>query len=141
MTSRLVKARIIRLSESDVDPKIGVFLLRGKVRFMTLEPPIQGRPQCIPVGTYTCRKVYNRKTAGGTVIPETFEVMDVPGRSGILFHVGNKLADTLGCILPNEGILNHFTLFNSKRAFDKMIAMFKSVDAFELEIFSVWDGE
>lgn len=47
---------------------------------------------CIPVGTYTCRRgKYPRHG-------DTFEVLNVPGRTAILFHVGNTVADIEGCL-------------------------------------------
>lgn len=52
---------------------------------------------CIPLGTYVCTpRFYNR---GGY---DAFEVLDVPGRSHILFHIGNRPSDSMGCILPNN---------------------------------------
>jgi len=49
---------------------------------------------CIPAGTYPLeRTIYHRHGI------ETFEVMDVPGRSRILLHPGNTEEDTEGCIL------------------------------------------
>jgi hypothetical protein len=49
---------------------------------------------CIPAGSYHLgRTVYFKHGY------ETFEVIDVPGRSRILFHPGNTEIDTCGCIL------------------------------------------
>ena len=48
---------------------------------------------CIPAGAYVCERTFYNK--GGY---ETFHVLDVPGRSGILFHVINTEEDTEGCI-------------------------------------------
>lgn len=50
---------------------------------------------CIPEGRYELKKRYTSKR--GTHIM----VMDVPGRSGILFHPANDAAkELLGCIAP-----------------------------------------
>ena len=35
---------------------------------------------------------------------QLYEIMDVPGRSDILWHPGNIHSDTLGCILPGMEI-------------------------------------
>ena len=49
---------------------------------------------CIPANTYEIHlSKYHR---GGYM---TYEVMNVPGRSRILFHAGNTEEDTKGCIL------------------------------------------
>ena len=49
---------------------------------------------CIPEGEYDLAWVE------GTKFGERLHVIDVPGRSGIIFHAGNYQHDTRGCILP-----------------------------------------
>jgi len=51
---------------------------------------------CIPEGIYMCDRVDSPKFG------DTFEVIQVPGRSHILFHKGNLANDTHGCILVGE---------------------------------------
>ena len=51
---------------------------------------------CIPAGAYTCKRVDSPKFG------DTFEVIDVDGRSHILFHKGNLDDDSHGCILVGE---------------------------------------
>jgi hypothetical protein len=51
----------------------------------------------IPAGQYVCKRVRSARFG------ETFEITNVPGRSGILFHVGNFPTDTHGCILLGMG--------------------------------------
>jgi hypothetical protein len=67
---------------------------------------------------------------------ETFEVMNVPGHWGILFHVGNYNEDSEGCILVGEGLgrryKNGVMLTNSKKAFAKLMALLKDVEQFTL---------
>ncbi len=66
---------------------------------LTLENPWLNNEKwisCIPEGTYWCKPVHS-PTHG-----RTFEVMDVPNRSHILFHKGNTHIDTAGCILIGE---------------------------------------
>ncbi len=48
---------------------------------------------CIPPGVYPCAKF------NGTKFKDVWEVKNVPGRSAILFHAGNTINDTHGCIL------------------------------------------
>ncbi len=64
---------------------------------VTLENPwLNNLPykSCIPFGRYTCYKHLSNKFK-----IETFIVGEVDSRSGIIFHVGNTIKDTLGCIL------------------------------------------
>ena len=53
---------------------------------------------CIPEGTYKCSKETDSHFG------PHFRLYDVPGRDGILIHIGNyaagKKVDTKGCILP-----------------------------------------
>jgi len=89
------KVDIMRLEKSE-EGTFGVLRLDGRVQCVTLEPPERGNRigvSCIPVGTYTCRRV-DSPTFG-----RTSEVADVPGRTAILFHQGNVARDTHGCIL------------------------------------------
>lgn len=89
------KIEVIRLEKGD-DGTFGVLRLDGQVVCVTLEPPDRGNERnrsCIPPGRYRCRRV-DSPTFG-----TTYEVEDVPGRSHILFHMGNVVADTRGCVL------------------------------------------
>lgn len=83
----------------------GVLQFEGEEPFaVSLEPPLyldddgDSMPfiSCIPIGEYECKKVLS-PTFG-----KTFEVLNVPKRSGILFHWGNWVKDTKGCILVAE---------------------------------------
>lgn len=53
---------------------------------------------CIPLGEYSVTQ--HRSPKHG----ETLWLEFVPGRSEILFHKGNTLDDTQGCILPGFGL-------------------------------------
>lgn len=75
-------------------------LFTDKLPFaVTLERPWLNNTigkSCIPTGDYICKRVMSPKFGN------TFQVMDVPGRSHILFHKGNIDDDTEGCILIGE---------------------------------------
>ena len=97
----IVEVRLTRFHDCDGAGIIGVLSMTdrdGKTRGLahTLERPWRGNQpneSCIPGGDYTCvRRVSQR-------FGSTFEVRDVPGRTDILFHRGNFVADTHGCIL------------------------------------------
>ena len=62
----------------------------------TLENPWhdnQVNISCIPEGDYLCKRYGSQKFGN------TFQIVGVPGRTGILFHKGNWSRDTEGCIL------------------------------------------
>jgi len=66
---------------------------------VTLEPPWKQNEigtSCIPAGRYLCARVKSPKFG------DVFEIMGVAGRSDVLFHWGNRLADTSGCVLVAE---------------------------------------
>ncbi len=71
---------------------------------------------CIPVGEYQC--VPRRYNRGGY---DAVEVVDVPNRSYILFHKGNFVRNSRGCILVNSSHGGNYTDWfgvDSKNAFD-----------------------
>lgn len=100
----------------------------------TLELPLKNNtPQisCIPKGTYTCRRVNSPKFG------ETFQVCDVPDRSGILFHAGNSVKDTRGCILLGtlaSGNGDYCYLEASRAAMRTFRQMLEGINTFTLEI-------
>lgn len=100
----------------------------------TLELPWRdNQPQisCIPKGTYTCRRILS-PTFG-----ETYQVCDVPGRSGILFHAGNTAKDTHGCILLGAGYEitgDYYYIESSRAAMKSFRQMLSGIDEFQLEI-------
>lgn len=101
--------------------------------WFTLEPGNKDNlpnVSCIPEDKYVCRLVENRQI-GSKVIPWTYEVISVPGRSGILFHAGNTEFDTHGCILLGLGISSKM-LSNSRSAFDDFMGVLKREEEFSL---------
>jgi len=75
---------------------IGTIIVSGETIGFTMELPWYGNKKnisCIPEGEYVCKK-HDSATFG-----DVYEVCDVFGRSNILFHVGNSIEDTEGCIL------------------------------------------
>lgn len=113
--------------------------------FRTLERQDLGNKpnvSCIPAGTYTCRRSFFNR--GGY---PTFEVTGVPGRSLILFHVGNTEGDSNGCILIGRefGVLNvtdpatkatapKIATLTSKDAFAAFMKSLEGVESFTLTI-------
>lgn len=87
---------LTRVEEKHHYGTFGYLRINKEVFCVTLEPPDllneTGRSS-IPAQQYTCKRILS-PTFG-----ETFEVLFVPGRTGILFHAGNVAADTKGCII------------------------------------------
>jgi len=101
---------LVRLEEADIGT-IGILKINKRVRFYTLEPPDfenEVRVSSIPVQQYLIKR-HQSPTHGWT-----WKVLNVPRRSHILFHSGNYLDHTEGCILlglslissPKRGIGN-----------------------------------
>ena len=105
----------------------------------TLENPWRGNERgvsCIPTGTYRCVRSYYH--AGGY---EAFHIVDVPGRSRILIHVGNTETDTRGCPLVGKrvGVLaGKIAVLQSKAAHDEMMRELEGFDEFELTVRNVY---
>lgn len=120
---------LIRVGQSPAGT-FGVLRI-GQVPFaLTLEQPWRDNEtniSCIPPTEYICRRVASPKFGN------TFEVQGVERRSHILFHKGNTLADTKGCILVGEQF--HGTaLAYSGAGYDEFMAKLTGLDEFTLRI-------
>lgn len=85
-----------RLTLNSISPTYGVLFNQSTPLCLTLERPWlndQTDVSCIPAGTYQC--IPHNTPAK----PDCWEITGVPGRSAILFHAGNTIADSEGCIL------------------------------------------
>ena len=74
---------------------------------------------CIPYGKYKVILSYSPKFKR-----ELPEILEVPNFQGIRIHRGNKISDTLGCILCGEKIKNGY-LSNSTPYEIKLVELFK----------------
>lgn len=112
----------------------GVFLENNIPFLVTLERPWLDNKtdiSCIPDGHYSCKRV-NSHTFGNT-----FEVCNVCGRDQILFHAGNFVYDSRGCILLGKSfeiIGGKFGISNSKNAFAEFLKRLDGKDKFDLNI-------
>ena len=78
---------------------------------------LEDAKELIPAGQYLCEPHGWR---GEPVkFKRVWEVVNVPGRSAILFHAGNTDKDTRGCILVANGVLLG-SLFQSTLAINRM---------------------
>lgn len=124
---------LVRVSQSEMGT-FGV-LLQGKTAFaVTAERPwMNNEPSvsCIPPGEYLCKRVASPRFGN------TFEVMGVDRRSHILFHGGNTIEDTHGCILVGEefGAMKGLpAVLSSQRGFTEFKERTADVDEFLLVI-------
>lgn len=137
----MMKFILKRISKSQYGT-FGVMLRKQGDQFVpfvaTLEDPWRNNApfiSCIPKGTYVCQRVRSPKFG------DTFEVMKVSAREHILFHWGNDIDDTEGCILVGEEFgadeLDLPVLWASKRGFGEFLRRLEGIDEFELEILEV----
>ena len=111
------KMKITRFSYTD-QGTFGRFNLRGMTLVTVERPWLNNAPNvsCIPIGEYECKPRYYHR--GGY---DASQVCDVPGRSYILFHVGNYVRNSQGCILINSEHVyskNGMHGISSRRAFN-----------------------
>ena len=110
---------LTRLYNGD-DCTIGVLSTTEEMLCFTIENPWRHNQKdisCIPVGHYRC------EPHEGNKFKETWKVMDVEGRGGIVFHIGNTESDTKGCILPGTtvGVLSkEKAVLSSRIAMEKL---------------------
>lgn len=87
---------LTRIQTLDVGTYGVLHFVGGAPFAVTLERPWEDnarRVSSIPEGSYRCARVNSPRFG------DTFEVTGVEGRSHILFHRGNYVKDTEGCIL------------------------------------------
>ncbi len=126
---------LIRLEEDETHGTLGVLKVQKEVFSFTLEPPDrlnERNRSSIPAQQYECRRISSPRFG------ETFEVTGVPGRTAILFHAGNAVSDTAGCILLGESVGKLRTdqrgILNSGTTFKRFIAAMTGHDRFHLTI-------
>ena len=105
--------------------------------YVTLEhafinPKADGFRPILQSGVYPCvRGMHQLKRM--SVPFETFEITNVPGHTGILFHVGNFNGDSEGCVLLGNSS-NTNQLFNSADAFTAFMKSLKGINSFNLRV-------
>lgn len=88
--------RLTRVSSTARFGTFGVLTINGFPFCVTLEPGDQDNQRnisSIPEGQYICKRNKSPKYGNG------WAVSDVPNRDNILFHAGNTLKNTEGCII------------------------------------------
>lgn len=89
----------------------------------------------IPDGTYTCQRG-THILSGMSNTFETFEIQNVPGHTGILFHWGNYNNDSEGCVLLGTD-LGTCMITDSRDAFARFMNLMEGVDTFSLRVDSI----
>lgn len=92
----------------------------------------------IPVGTYVC-KIGSYRLEGMTQSFQTYEIMEVPAHTDILYHWGNYNKDSAGCILLGktiliEGYQGPKMITESKVTFQDFMTFLAGVDQFTLVV-------
>lgn len=110
---------LIRLEDNKQFGTFGVLKINKNVFCVTLEPPDELNKKgksSIPTGQYVCEKYISPRFGS------TYQVLDVPDRDYILFHPGNTVYDTEGCIVlgqyfgklrENRAVLNSGNTFRT----------------------------
>jgi len=129
---------LIRLEENYKFGTFGVLRIQKEVFCVTLEPPDILNEQnisSIPAQQYKCLR------RDSPSFGETFEVMDVPGRSDALFHSGNTLVDTRGCVLLAEHygkLRGDRAVLNSGKTFERFMGMVRKYNVLSLTIKEIY---
>lgn len=125
----------------DANPKYGTFgvCTINKEHFCsTLEPYSRFNKKgisCIPAGQYICRRYHSWR------YPNTFEIINVETRDKILFHAGNILKHTKGCVIMGQHIgklKEDRAVMNSGKTFRKFLELMEGVEEFKLTIKEVY---
>jgi hypothetical protein len=96
LLKRFIQPIVILTRNSDNGIETLGTLTYGNFTCKTLERPNKGNQpniSCIPVGTYTCKYTFSFK-----FLKYTYELQNVPNRSGIRIHSANLYSQLLGCI-------------------------------------------
>lgn len=116
---------LIRL-ETSLEGTFGVLKINKRIFCVTLELPNRlnlRNMSCIPEQQYICQK-YLSPTYG-----DTYYVKNVPNRSTILFHPGNLIENTEGCILIAEyfgELKEQRAILNSRKVFKEFMVICES---------------
>lgn len=98
----------------------GVMLIGGKPVLCTLELPYRQNlreESCIPCGEYRYEMVVSGRHG------VTYEIQGVSNRDGILFHVGNDVGDTRGCILVGTRVSEDGKLVDSREGMHRFVEL------------------
>lgn len=135
----LTTVRINRQEENFIYGTFGTMIINSRLFCYTLEPPDLLNAvslSSIPAQQYICQRYKSDN------YPDTFQVMHVPDRTKILFHKGNFLENTEGCILlgAQVGRLMNAArgVLNSGDTFKRFMEVMQGINEFHLTIKEVY---
>lgn len=129
---------ILRISSSTSHGTRGVLTIDKLPFCVTLELPWrlnEPNRSCIPAGLYTCKRYKSDR------YDDTFKVWGVYNRDSILFHPGNFLTDTDGCILPGRSFGSpgeKILIVQSRTAFFSFMRYLAADNSFYLSVSDVF---
>lgn len=105
----------------DTDRGLNATMSEARIR----EIKVQGKT-AIPRGIYPVEMGVKSPKFGSRIWAKRWggklpRLLNIPGFSGVLIHVGNKAEDTEGCILVGENKVKG-QVINSTEAFDKIMS-------------------
>ena len=130
--NNIPECEIVRVEEG-FSGTFGVFKWFGQAICVTLEPPDFDNKKNIsniPPGRYLCQR-YNSKKYN------TYEICEVPGRTKILFHAGNTIEDTEGCVVLGQyfgKLRGNRAVLNSGKTFREFMDLLEGDRTFWLTI-------
>lgn len=129
-----MKKHLLLIRDKKTDRStLGKLSVDGMYVCETLELPWRENQtgiSCIPAGTYP---VVFREDPGSKYPYPHLHVQNVPGRTWILFHIGNKPADTRGCILPGMSRAKDW-VGDSAIAFNRLMELLEGAEEMELTV-------
>lgn len=130
--------RILRMNEDPQAGTFGVLLIQEKPFCVTLEPGDllnKTFESSIPAQQYWCKKHYS------PTFHDTYKILDVPGRDDVLFHPGNIVEDTEGCIVLAQywgKLRGDRAVLNSGKTFREFLKIMDPYEVFHLTIKEVY---
>jgi hypothetical protein len=108
-------------------PTLGYLAFMGKFICFTFELPWlmnKHNISCIPPGKYECMYLHDYKSSSGVLFKDTFHLLGVPGRDGILIHCGNTVDDIKGCLLMGQQLSfvnDRFSILYSREGLNALL--------------------
>jgi hypothetical protein len=125
---------LVRLEESYDYGTFGVLRIQKQLFCCTLEPRDELNARnisSIPAQQYICKRIQSPRWG------ETFQILDVPGRTGCLFHQGNVVEHTEGCVILGNGwgkLGKNRAVLNSGDTFRGFMRVFEGVNMIHLTV-------
>ena len=129
---------LVRLEENEEFGTFGVLKINKEVFCVTLEPgdlENKWNRSSIPAQQYICRLI------NSPMFGRTFEITNVPDRDHVLFHAGNRVKDTLGCVLLAQffgKLKGDRAVLNSGATFERFMQIMAGIDEFHLTVQEVF---